>query len=179
MLPPLYKFRTVNDYTLESLREGYVYFSNPTTFNDPFELSVYIDATRPVAKIVLGNQEIILLEGEWSEWVTVEFELLPYLQTLRAPADRRLRESREPAARFPLPGEPGARRRDRQHTRTDSRLRHREARQRQAGEAARGRAARPILQARTATRPGRRWQIAGTDTLASSPDPRQSPGSRS
>ena len=47
------------------------------------ELSVYIDATRPVAKIVLGNQEIILLEGEWSEWVTVEFELLPYLQTLR------------------------------------------------------------------------------------------------
>jgi len=43
----------------------------------------YVDATRPVAKIVLGDQEILLQEGEWSDWLDVEFALLPFVQTLR------------------------------------------------------------------------------------------------
>ncbi len=46
------------------------------------EFTVYVDAERSVAKIVLGDQEAILQEGEWSEWLQVEFELLSYLQTL-------------------------------------------------------------------------------------------------
>ena len=47
------------------------------------DFKVYADATRPVAKIVIDDQEIILQEGEWSEWVTVDFTLLPYVQSLR------------------------------------------------------------------------------------------------
>ncbi len=46
------------------------------------EFTVYVDAERPVAKIVLGGQEVLLREGEWSDWLEVEFELIPYLQTL-------------------------------------------------------------------------------------------------
>jgi predicted AlkP superfamily phosphohydrolase/phosphomutase len=47
------------------------------------EFKVYADPTRPVAKIVIDDQEIVLQEGEWSEWVTVDFTLLPYVQSLR------------------------------------------------------------------------------------------------
>ncbi len=47
------------------------------------DFTVYLDPTRPVAKIVLGGQEFVLSEGEWSDWVAVEFELIPYLQDLR------------------------------------------------------------------------------------------------
>ncbi len=44
---------------------------------------VYVDPLSPVAKIVLGNQETILREGEWSEWLEVRFNLLGSFQTLR------------------------------------------------------------------------------------------------
>ncbi|HXV59165.1 MAG TPA: alkaline phosphatase family protein [Vicinamibacteria bacterium] len=43
--------------------------------------TVYLDPVDPVAKIVAGAEELILREGEWSEWVTVEFPLIP-TQTL-------------------------------------------------------------------------------------------------
>lgn len=43
MIPPLFKFRAVNEYSLEELRESYVYFSNVTTLNNPFEMGVHLD----------------------------------------------------------------------------------------------------------------------------------------
>jgi len=46
----------------------------------PFK--VYIDPANPVAKIVIQGQEIFLKEGEWSDWVELEFELLPHLKHL-------------------------------------------------------------------------------------------------
>ncbi|MCZ6478167.1 MAG: alkaline phosphatase family protein, partial [Gemmatimonadetes bacterium] len=46
------------------------------------EFKVFVDPLRPVAKIVLGDREVILQEGEWSGWLEVEFELLP-LQRLK------------------------------------------------------------------------------------------------
>jgi hypothetical protein len=46
------------------------------------EFEVFLDPLRPVAKIVLGDREVILQEGEWSGWLEVEFELLP-LQRLK------------------------------------------------------------------------------------------------
>jgi hypothetical protein len=36
----LYKFYDLNDYSLNSLLEGYLYFSNPKNFNDPFDCLV-------------------------------------------------------------------------------------------------------------------------------------------
>ena len=47
------------------------------------DFKVYADPTRPVAKIVIDDQEIVLQAGEWSEWVPVDFTLLPYVQSLR------------------------------------------------------------------------------------------------
>jgi predicted AlkP superfamily phosphohydrolase/phosphomutase len=45
------------------------------------EFTVYLDPARPVAKILIGEEEIILREGEWSDWVGVEFDL-PLFQHL-------------------------------------------------------------------------------------------------
>ena len=48
----------------------------------PFTVSV--DAVRPVALIVVGGAEALLAEGEWSEWLPVEFDLAMPLQRLPA-----------------------------------------------------------------------------------------------
>jgi hypothetical protein len=43
---------------------------------------VYLDPEQPVAKLVLGGQEVILQEGEWSSWMQVDFDL-PLFQSLK------------------------------------------------------------------------------------------------
>jgi len=45
------------------------------------KFKVYIDPENPVAKIVVDDQEIILKEGEWSDWVKVNYSLVPVLQS--------------------------------------------------------------------------------------------------
>ncbi|MGB2691458.1 MAG: alkaline phosphatase family protein [Thermodesulfobacteriota bacterium] len=45
------------------------------------EFKVYVDPDNPVAKIVVQDQEIILQEGEWSDWVKIKYSLVPYLQS--------------------------------------------------------------------------------------------------
>jgi len=50
-------------------------------------LTVYIDPSDPVVKIVIGDEEsdpteIILKQGEWSEFVEMEFEIIPYLSSV-------------------------------------------------------------------------------------------------
>ena len=47
------------------------------------KLRIDIDADHPVARFQLGNQTILLNEGEWSAWLPVEFPLVPYLATTR------------------------------------------------------------------------------------------------
>lgn len=42
------------------------------------EFTVKVDPTNPVAKFVVQDQEIILKEGEWSDWIRVEFKLAPF-----------------------------------------------------------------------------------------------------
>jgi predicted AlkP superfamily phosphohydrolase/phosphomutase len=41
--------------------------------------TVYLDPARPLAKIVIQDQAILLEEGEWSEWVPVRYELLAHV----------------------------------------------------------------------------------------------------
>ncbi|MFQ5791768.1 MAG: alkaline phosphatase family protein [Acidobacteriota bacterium] len=41
------------------------------------DFTVYLDPDEPVAKIAVGDEERILAEGEWSDWVPVDFELIP------------------------------------------------------------------------------------------------------
>ncbi len=67
MIPPLYKFRSINEndfencFTLDSLRESYVYFSNITTLNDPFEMGAYLDQ---VSNLEMARIEF--METDWS-----------------------------------------------------------------------------------------------------------------
>jgi predicted AlkP superfamily phosphohydrolase/phosphomutase len=57
----------------------------------PFE--VYLDPEEAVVKIVLGDEERVLEEGEWSDWVPLSFKLIP-TQTLRGMVRFYLREVR-------------------------------------------------------------------------------------
>lgn len=43
---------------------------------------VSIDPQSPVAKIAIQDKEIVLNQGEWSDWVRVEFELIPFLKSV-------------------------------------------------------------------------------------------------
>jgi predicted AlkP superfamily phosphohydrolase/phosphomutase len=47
------------------------------------EVSVFTDPVQRSAKLVLGSIETILLEGEWSDWLPIEFSLAP-MRTLPA-----------------------------------------------------------------------------------------------
>lgn len=46
------------------------------------DFTVYLDAAEPVVKIVVGAEERILNVGEWSDWVPIDFPMIP-TQNLR------------------------------------------------------------------------------------------------
>lgn len=50
----------------------------PTTM----DFRVWLDAAEPVAKLVVQEQVFLLREGEWSDWIPVEFTLIPHLQSV-------------------------------------------------------------------------------------------------
>ena len=45
--------------------------------------TVWLDAVEPAAKFDVQGNEFILAEGEWSDWIPLEFELIPYMQSVR------------------------------------------------------------------------------------------------
>lgn len=47
-------------------------------------VTVYVDAERAVAKVVVGDGEAVLMPGEWSEWLPAEFPLALPGQSLHA-----------------------------------------------------------------------------------------------
>lgn len=48
---------------------------------EPFTVSV--DPIDPVARVAVQNQEFVLREGEWSDWVPVEFQLIPFFGNVK------------------------------------------------------------------------------------------------
>jgi predicted AlkP superfamily phosphohydrolase/phosphomutase len=50
------------------------------------EFVVYLDPTAGAAKFLVGDQEFILKEKEWSDWVRVKFEAIPHLITVSSAA---------------------------------------------------------------------------------------------
>jgi len=46
------------------------------------DFAVWLDPTEAVAKLAVQEQEFVLREGEWSDWVVVEFTLIPHLETV-------------------------------------------------------------------------------------------------
>lgn len=43
--------------------------------------SIYIDENTPTIRLDIAEQKYILKEGEWSHWIPLEFELVPYLSS--------------------------------------------------------------------------------------------------
>jgi predicted AlkP superfamily phosphohydrolase/phosphomutase len=66
------------------------------------EFTVFLDPDHPAVKIVAGSQEFVLREGEWSDWQTVDFELLP-LQSLTTTARFYLKQVRPELALYVSP----------------------------------------------------------------------------
>ena len=58
-----------------------VEYENPDLVVD-FE--VLVDPDAPVAKIVVQDTELVLNEGEWSDWVRVDFDAIPYVFSFSA-----------------------------------------------------------------------------------------------
>jgi predicted AlkP superfamily phosphohydrolase/phosphomutase len=46
------------------------------------DFTVFLDPEHPVTKIRVQDRQILLQEGEWSEWVKVNFEVLPLLHSV-------------------------------------------------------------------------------------------------
>jgi predicted AlkP superfamily phosphohydrolase/phosphomutase len=44
------------------------------------DLTLHVDAERRAVKLVVGDEERLLQEGEWSDWVPVAFDLMPTQQ---------------------------------------------------------------------------------------------------
>jgi len=44
-------------------------------------LIVDVDPEQPAARIRAGSEDVILRQGEWSNWIPVEFELLPHVSS--------------------------------------------------------------------------------------------------
>ena len=53
--------------------------SPPATEN----FTVSVDPLEPVAKIAFQDQQFVLREGEWSGWVPVQFQLIPFFGNVR------------------------------------------------------------------------------------------------
>lgn len=56
----------------------------------PFTL--WRDPDEPVARIIWQDQVLMLREGEWSDWCPIEFEMIPYLASIKAECRLFLRE---------------------------------------------------------------------------------------
>ncbi|REJ87691.1 MAG: hypothetical protein DWQ34_23870 [Planctomycetota bacterium] len=73
------------------------------TDTEEIELTVYVDAERPLAKIVVQESAVILKEGEWSDWVHVRFRLLPYVAEISGICRLLLKSVRDPFALYVSP----------------------------------------------------------------------------
>ncbi len=60
-------------------REGNTVYTNPT-LEVPF--TAWIDPGEPVIRIDLPGEEIVLREGEWSDWVVLSFKPLPVVPAM-------------------------------------------------------------------------------------------------
>lgn len=65
-----------NDYRLERDREGQL--RHPLVYAD---FTVWRDPANPVLKVKIQDTELILKEGEWSDWVPVTFKAVPLLKS--------------------------------------------------------------------------------------------------
>jgi predicted AlkP superfamily phosphohydrolase/phosphomutase len=67
----------VNNYKVEAKLFGPTNTFKKDKPESTIDFTVYIDPEYPVAKIVIQGEEIILNQGEWSDWIRVTFDMIP------------------------------------------------------------------------------------------------------
>lgn len=81
----------------DNVVKGELHGPDNTLYCEPtetkLEFTLYLDPEEPVARLLVGDQERIIQEGEWTDWVPIEFDLMP-TQTLPAEARFYLRQVR-------------------------------------------------------------------------------------
>lgn len=65
--------------------------------------AVHIDREHAVAKVTIQGQELLLNEGEWSEWIPVRFTLAPVIATCSGICRFFLKRAREPFTLYVSP----------------------------------------------------------------------------
>ena len=82
---------------LDNVVHGELHGPDNTLYCEPaetkIEFTLYIDPVEPVARLVVGTEERIIQQGEWTDWIPIDFDLMP-TQTLRATARFFLRQVR-------------------------------------------------------------------------------------
>lgn len=66
-------------------------------------LEVFVDPVNPVARISVQGNEFILQEGEWSDWITLEFPMLPHLASVTGICRFFLKKARNDFALYMTP----------------------------------------------------------------------------
>ena len=46
------------------------------------DFTVFIDPENPIVKIEVHDQQLLLKEGEWSDWIYLKFEMIPFLHSV-------------------------------------------------------------------------------------------------
>jgi predicted AlkP superfamily phosphohydrolase/phosphomutase len=90
--PPNSFRRFPTEESLELIQKGRdveVEYEPPQATQD---FVVYLDREAGAAKFEVGDHEFILKEKEWSDWVPVEFEMIPFLITVQSAARFYLKE---------------------------------------------------------------------------------------
>ena len=70
------------DHTIRSKLEGPVNSYRSDGKNIEVNFTVHRDPWEPVVKIEIQGHEIILQQGEWSEWIPLKFELMPMIASV-------------------------------------------------------------------------------------------------
>ena len=85
---------SVYDNCVEAKLEGPKNSFKKGNPNLTVDFKVCIDPVEPVAKIEIQDTEFLLNEGEWSDWVQIDFEAVPYLVNVSGICRFYLREAR-------------------------------------------------------------------------------------
>ena len=67
------------------------------------EFTVRVDKKNPVALIEVGEHRVLLNEGEWSDWISVDFELLPHVVSVSGIVRFFLRSATQPFSLYATP----------------------------------------------------------------------------
>lgn len=86
-----------NSYRREKKKQKRRRSKNKVEYVNPdmtLDFDVYLDPQRAIAKIVAGERQFILKEGEWSPWIRIDFEAIPMAVSVSATARFYLKQMR-------------------------------------------------------------------------------------